>query len=701
MRGLAVRPADPTGAVRADIQALRALAVGAVVANHLRPDLVPGGYTGVDIFFVISGFLITSHLVREVDRTGRIALAGFWARRARRLLPASLLVIAASAIATYLWVPQSLWQQFFRDFGASTFYVLNWALAADSVDYFAAENRASPVQHYWSLSAEEQFYLVWPLLILGGLLIARAVRRANRWAVIAAVLVVLTIASLATSVVLTATDPAPAYFVTTTRAWEFGIGGLVAAALAAAPRLRDARLPILRPVAAWAGHLALLAVLWTFDDATPFPGWLALVPVLACALVIWAGSGPVLRGMPDPLLRLRPVQWLGDISYSVYLWHWPLIVLAPFALGVDGLSTPHLLLVLVATLALAWATKVLVEDPVRRAPALVRRRPLVTFAAVVASMSLVAGVAGGTWLYIEKRTDDSATQATILAAEDPDCFGAAAMTQDPGTCDEPDSVADIVPDRTVGVGDAAIDSELGCRANSGDTEVPVCTLAEGEGMRVALVGDSHAEHWAPALTVLAEENGWTLDTYLKGGCAFSTVLRADDAEVSEGTCATWNDDVVARLADGGYDLIVTSQATGREYAGAPGESSAEAAARGFAERWRQARESTGATVVAIRDTPAMPFNVPECVSGLDAPATELGECTARDAEALLEDPQAAGAKAADVPFLDLTEYFCRDGECPSVIGSVIVYRDEAHLGGTYSRSLAPFLGAELDAVLAG
>jgi peptidoglycan/LPS O-acetylase OafA/YrhL len=684
-------PVDaPGGGRRADLQGLRALAVAAVVANHLWPQIVPGGYVGVDIFFVISGFLITSHLLRESERTGRISLAAFWARRARRLLPASLLVIAASLVATYVLAPENMWQQYFRDFGAGALYVLNWVLAADSVDYFAASNEPSPIQHYWSLSAEEQFYLVWPVVIIAASLIARRWTRVGRLPGIGVALTLVTLASFVTSIVFTLTDPLPAYFVTTTRAWEFGAGGLLAVGLAANPALAVAWAERARSAVAWLGLIALVASLWVFDPDTSFPGWRAALPVTAAVAVIWAGSAGSPRWSPDIVVRARPIQWLGDISYSVYLWHWPLIVFVPFALH-GALTDLQRIAIVAATLMLAALTKALVEDPVRQARALTSRRPRVTFAAVAVASGLVGLAALSGWTGMQNRIDDSIQQTRELVGTQPSCFGAAAAAVGISACDNPALDGVLVPDRAAGQSDAAIDPQLGCRVDSTSARVKRCTLVDGApgALRVALVGDSHAEHWAPALAAIARTHDWRLDTFLKGGCPFSTVMHADDRD--GGTCEHWNAEVLDRLADSGYDLIVTSQASGREYTAREGESSYAAAARGMAEQWSAARKAAGAVVMVIRDGPRLPFNVSRCLSTLDDPARQSDECSAPESEALLPDPQVEAARRAKVPLIDLTRFFCQDGVCPGVIGSVIVYRDNAHLGGTYSTTLAPYL----------
>jgi len=300
------RPFAPTNTLR--------VMVGATQAQ-------PGGFAGVDVFFAISGFLITSLLLREAERDGRVSLSGFWARRARRILPAALLTILAGAIATIVLVPLTQWQQFLGEMRASTAYVQNWQLAGDAVDYLASANAPSPVQHYWSLSIEEQFYLVWPVLIAVALVATRGRQAAPRRRLVALVLATATALSLLYSMLDTAADPAAAYFVTPTRAWELGAGALLALA---GPFGRSPTFA--RAVLSWLGLAAIVVAALTYSGATPFPGYAALLPVLGALAVIRAGA-PAWRLAPTRLMAFAPVQRLGDISYSVYLCHWPLIIL--------------------------------------------------------------------------------------------------------------------------------------------------------------------------------------------------------------------------------------------------------------------------------------------------------------------------------------------------------------------------------------
>ena len=365
---------------RTDIQALRAIAVLLVIAFHVWPATVRGGYVGVDVFFVISGYLITGHLVREVAATGRLDLPAFYARRARRLLPAASLTLVAVGLATYMWVPPATWPITAADMVASTLYAENWALVRRAVDYLAQDQTPSPLQHFWSLAVEEQFYVGWPLLVAGAA--AAWTRRAGAMAdplfglappppplrAFALPMGVLCGLSFVTAQYYAHANPAAGYFMTHTRLHELGLGGLLgvwAAARAPAGPHGNAKLgkPTARPASRWrrtfaaaAGLAAVGASGCLYTAATPFPGTAALVPVLGAAAVIAAGEGSVDNESPAhalaPALAHPWLQYVGDISYSLYLAHWPVVVMYPFITGraVDGVFADG-----VTVLALSWA----------------------------------------------------------------------------------------------------------------------------------------------------------------------------------------------------------------------------------------------------------------------------------------------------------------------------------------------------------
>ncbi|HEU0257774.1 MAG TPA: acyltransferase, partial [Microbacteriaceae bacterium] len=387
---------------RPEVQALRALAVALVVVFHLWPGALPGGFVGVDVFFVISGFLITGQLLREAGRLGRIRLGGFWARRVRRLLPAALASLAATGIATWLVAPQTVWRQYFSDIAASAAYVQNWHLVAQAVDYFAPSG-ASPVQNFWSLAVEEQFYLVWPLLLVVALVATRRRPGARRRAFVA-VLGAASVASLIYCVVVSRDAAQIAYLSTLARGWEFGLGGLLALVLPRLSRLGEraasrngwaAALSGARAALSWCGVAVIVVSAFLLNSGTAFPGAVALWPTLATCVVIAAGV-PRGRWAPGRAMTLPAVQWLGGASYSLYLWHWPVIVLAPFAWErIAGRSAPawSSLLVLALSLALAWASKRWIEDRTRTAAFWSGPKPTRSFAVMAAGMMVVGGLA--------------------------------------------------------------------------------------------------------------------------------------------------------------------------------------------------------------------------------------------------------------------------------------------------------------------
>ncbi|MFM1956961.1 MAG: hypothetical protein RLZ41_360, partial [Actinomycetota bacterium] len=306
-----------TRRLRTDIQALRTIAVTLVVLFHLWPNRISGGFIGVDVFFVISGFLITKHILHEVQEQ-RFSVTSFWARRIKRLLPASFTVLAATAIAIVFLAPVSLWSQWLGEIQSSVFYFQNWNLAGAAVNYLALANQASPVQHFWSLSTEEQFYFFWPLLVAGALLAtSRALKSSvsSRKALLV-LFTAVTVASFAYSVYLTNVDPAVAYFSTPVRAWEFGIGAIAAFL----PALERASL---RNALALTGLMGICASAFLITNKTPFPGLAAIFPTLGTAFVIIAA---VEVGVISRVMAWRPLQWIGDKSYAIYLWHWPILI---------------------------------------------------------------------------------------------------------------------------------------------------------------------------------------------------------------------------------------------------------------------------------------------------------------------------------------------------------------------------------------
>ena len=678
------KPPRAKSGLRPEIQALRAVAVGVVVAYHLWPGALPGGFVGVDVFFVISGFLITAHLLREARRDGRISLPSFWARRIRRLLPASLTVLAFSAVGVVVLVPQMYWTQFFKEIAASALYAQNWALAASSIDYLAAENVPSPVQHFWSLSVEEQFYLVWPILIGLVVLVSHRLSATARRTVVFVALAAVAAASLYFSIRYTATNPGEAYFVTTTRAWEFAAGGLLAV-VGSAVKAPNA----LRTLVAYAGWAGIAVAVVTYSGATPFPGSAALLPVLATVAVIWAGD-PDSAVAPNRLLGTRPVQFIGNISYSIYLWHWPLIVFATIVF-VNVEETTRIAVV-VASIALAWLTTVLVENPARDWKGLAGRRPWFTFAAMVVAVLIVAvPAAAASQAMVQQASADTARAAIAVASAD-ECFGASEFAEPAGACDTVEHET-LTPSPAFAVDDEAEVYDNGCYADLVTADLNTCVVGDAASdIDVALIGDSHAASWYPAMKTIAADNGWSLSPYMKSSCPMSDATKNDDEAEVESSCARWNDSLADTLAaqTEPLDLVVLAHsAAGDKYG------SDRAAIEGFRAAWAPLVER-GTQVVVIRDIPQMKETTNRCIAETEGTDDADDACARPQSEAQLDDLMVEAAKdQPGVSVVDMNDFFCRDGSCTPVVGGVVAYRDSHHITATYSTSLAPYLDERL------
>ncbi|NYI99256.1 acyltransferase family protein [Streptomonospora nanhaiensis] len=658
-----------------EVQGLRAVAVLLVLIYHVDHDLLPGGYVGVDVFFVISGFLITTLLLREAGETGRVSLAGFYVRRIRRILPAAALVLAVTGALSFVLLPEFRLLDTAMQLAASAFYVENLFLADQAVDYLAAEAVASPVQHFWSLAVEEQFYLLWPLLFVGWAALPPRLRTVR--ALLAATLI-LAAASLACSVVLTSGSPQQSYFLPQTRMWELAVGGVLAIVLS-----RREVPAALRWVLGWAGLAAIGAAAWYYSDATPFPGWTALLPVLGAAAVIAAGHNGR-RLSSYQVLSSPPARFVGDISYALYLWHWPLIVFALSLTDSTRLGPLHGALVLAASFLLAWATKVAVEDPVRRFGLLRTGRAAAAFA-VCASL-LVGLIAAGQYARYDHLRG---VEFDPVRHVGPSALGTADPT---GSPDVPIYPAPVAADEDLP------DVFERCQASPRLTELRSCVYGPADAdTTVAVTGDSHAAHWVPALREIARERGWRLHIYAKSSCAFTTTLLEHPADGRDYTeCADWNASVLAELTEEVRpDVVFTSSSARSRAAGAafPEAGSTDIAA-GMNELWAPLEEA-GTDVVAIRDTPRMGARLPECVSeNAAAPAA----CARDRADAFADqDPQLlAAGNAPEADVVDLTDALCLGGECLPVIGNVMVYRDSQHLTATYSRLAAPRLDAAIE-----
>ncbi|MDO5681999.1 MAG: acyltransferase family protein [Propionibacteriaceae bacterium] len=696
-KGAAHREKMKDGKFRPEIEGLRAIAVLFVLIWHAGVTQLPGGFVGVDVFFVISGFLMTGILYRELKKSWKIDVSGFYRRRIRRLLPASGLVLLVTAFLSWLILPASRIYSVMIDIMAAGFYMVNWRMADTAVDYLAQGQSPSPVQHFWSLSIEEQYYIVWPLL-LAGLVILLGKRRKNfAHHFVGPILGTIFIGSLAWSIYLSEAASAKAYFVTTTRLWELALGGLVAVY-----SVKFAKTPgLLATVLSWLGLVAILASGFFIAPTIPFPGFIALIPTVGCALIILFAPHSSVTG-PTALLASRPMVWVGGMSYSLYLWHWPLVVLGGFAItrSVRPLSVLEGVLLTALSFLPAWFSLKFVEDPLRKSGWL-QKQPSNTWMLGITATMVSTTLAMSMALIAGKPIGLATTTSPVLsqeAGEEPDAQGppgANALGQDPTSspAGRPvDHVASITPRPANAASDIPPVYQKGCHVNADQVEFRRCVFgSETSEKTIALVGDSHAAQWSVPMLNLAKQDRFQLVAASKSACLIGdlTLRNADRTPYAE--CAEWSRNAEKWLTGPDKPDILVVSYSNYQTAVDGGAGALQAGVASMLARIK----SAGVEVVIIRDTPSFgTMNIAECV---EANQESLLRCAVPRSEALArrDQTQPAVARSVGARIIDLTDYVCPSAECAPVIGEILVWRDTNHLTARYAGSLTSVLEAEL------
>ena len=603
------------------IQALRALAAGLVLIYHAH--LVPGGYIGVDIFYVISGFLITGLLLREVTESGGIRLLDFYARRFRRLLPSSFIVITVTGIVGWLLLPASTRQVFGKDLIAASTYISNFLFALWNNDYQNLNATPSPFIHFWSLAVEEQFYLFWPFIILGLYKIGKRRGVLIGMAIIAAL-------SFIFSLYLTERSPIWSFYILPTRAWELALGGL----LIFAPKIVRGRtqLALIAVIALAYGTLA-------FDDQTAFPGTAALIPVLATAVLIATTSHwpPFLQ----IISQWRFTQWVGAISYPLYLWHWPVLVLPVLYWGRE-LTLFERIALLVATLFIADATHRFVEEPIRY----LKLSTQATFK--VAGLVTFISVALGAAIYL------SYSNSVTIGANG--SYSLDEIRSKPKNNDD------------------------GCHIHVRETVSPLCEYGDTTSNRVIILyGDSHAAQWLPALDIVGKKRGFKVVSLTKSSCPSAEVVKELSSQYIVADCQEFRDKTVARIASTKPIAVIMTgmQPSKRPYSD---EDALSWWLAGEAKALKRIQAFTQYPIY-LTDTPLPHRDIPDCL------VQNLG--SACDGAKPVDSTVAPGLIA-----INPTPWLCSD-ICPAMIDGKVVYRDKSHLTVAMSEYLAPKLEGEL------
>lgn len=640
------------------IEGLRGVAVAVVILYHLDLRGFSGGFVGVDIFFVISGFLISGLLLQEFDETRTISIRNFYIRRARRILPAATFVLVGTMLSSRLFLePLRLINLTVDGISASTFWI-NVQLAAKSIDYLDSALPPSPLQHYWSLAVEEQFYLVFPVLLY-------AILRVNRRRDTAvAVLTLLALLSFVGCLVFTEQSQPLAFFLSPFRAWQFLLGTVLPLLISSRSQMRRIASEILS-----LGGLGLVSLSVVVGHNSQYPGSIALVPTVGAALLLSASHS---TSLINQLLSSRLALIVGRRSYVLYLWHWPVTLFVKS--NSDGtLKTWDLLLVLCLTTLLSEVTHRLIETPFRlRDNATQRIQPVLLVASCV-----LLGVGASAMNHISRPTDFGAGVISPLTTKNRVEYLALALQMN--TLPE-----NVEPTLESVFTDEPDVYRLGCHDYASDTP-RICAVGDPSSQtKMALVGDSHAAQWFEPLKQIALAENWSLQSITRSGCSTLGTLTPE-------SCRPWLKNVFERLARERFSIVVISSLiNGTEY-------SDDELRRGLVEM-RDRVIALGATPVFIADTPRPESNVPICISQNDE---SLQNCNLARDRSISQDLERVSQSVFSVPksgFIETSSWFCIKSLCPSVVGTVVVYRDESHIATGYAVMLVDELRMALKQV---
>jgi peptidoglycan/LPS O-acetylase OafA/YrhL len=684
-------------ALRGEIEGLRAVAVLLVLAFHAGLP-VHGGFIGVDIFFVISGYLITTLLLKEALARDSISLLAFYARRAKRLLPAATVVSLGTLVSLQVLAGRGDRRIFSLDGAASASFVANWRFALRAVDYQAEDLGRSPFLHFWSLSVEEQFYFIWPFLIIAALKCGKKLGWDLRWT-LGGALAFVALPSFVASV-LSATE-SESFFATTTRLWELSLGATIAIFGSFLQVRGRTALSICSGVG-----LGLIGVSVVFVDAeTPWPSFWALGPTLGTALVIVGGT----QGCDQWLLKrlaCRPLQAIGAISYSLYLWHWPFLVVGQDWLGLEGASWGVVLVGISVVPALL--SYHLIEQPIRRSRVLTESSPLALslgFNLTLVTLVCALVIAG---LSVEQGSQaDEKVKLTFSGGKfrvQPAKLGAAALGRHPNRSSAripKDQISTIIPD-DFGKNDDTKAHERGCQPGLKAKKASWCASGDmASSKRVVLLGDSKMLQYFDALEAYFTARNYKIEIATKAGCPFTeAVVYKKKRRRTE--CDTANKDTLARLLKAPPDLVLTSQAP---YVGffrrESGKPQSQDVVDGMVTYWALLKER-GVEIGVVLDNPRPPFSKPiyDCIAKNSG---QLTKCifTREEGTRSSGEPQQDEAirRSPGVHVVDLNDFICPGGTCLPVIGGVAVYRDSNHVTGTYALTMTPQIASALDPIL--
>ena len=603
------------------IQGLRALAALLVTLFHAK--WVNGGFIGVDIFYVISGFLITGLLLREIERTGTINFKEFYARRFKRLLPTSFFVLLVTAVASWLLIPATMRSSLGRDIIAASLYVSNYLFAWWQADYQNLDATPSPVIHYWSLAVEEQFYLIWPLLILFFFIAATKFKKKILLTLLVATVTAL---SFVFSIYQTETSPIWAFYSLPTRAWELGLGAL----LVLLPPIKTKKLVGLL------GFIFIIVSAFIFGETTAFPGVNAVLPVLGTVMLISTINSwpPFLNDVANS----RMFQWLGEISYPLYLWHWPLLVL-PSTYFARPLAIYERILAIIATIILADLTHRFIEEPFRKhktEPTLVfKRSGVITLVSVLIGTAIIFSSSD--------KIDVSGINGAVSLAQ----IKARPLVYDDG-----------------------------CHANYAQTKSDKCEYADTKSDKtMVLYGDSHAAQWFPALVEIASRSGYRLISLTKSACPSVDTVRLDQGGFKMSRCKQWRINTIKRIQEINPDVLIISSF--QYFAQPPRFTDREKWWNDGQRKLLTEVKNVSPHLIYLTDTPHPLRDIPACLANYS-----ISKCNTTQRS---EDLSISGFNV-----INPNSWLC-SRVCPAVKDGVVAYRDASHISVDIAIALIPRL----------
>jgi len=671
-----LRNSTKSATFRTDLQGLRALAVLLVMCYHIWFSKVSGG---VDIFLMLSAFFLTSSTARRIARGERPPLITGWLHRFSRLIPQAAVVIISVVVAAWIILPSTRWLELIDQSTASLFYKQNWYLANHQVDYYAFNtSSASPLQHFWSLSVQGQIFILWPIVLAVSALVWKLFfSRFNFAWVAGAFFAAIFAGSLAFSINITANNQQVAYFHTGARLWEFALGSLLALALPWLSTLPEK----LRRVTGWVGMATIIGSGAVLDVQGLFPGFMALIPTVAAALII---AAPATRAWANPsgVLSLKPLVKLGDLSYGMYLWHWPMLVFYLEITKNEHASFLSGALLIAASIAASWCTTKFIEKPViawQNDFSFPHWMPstglkIISQVAVVGIGLGIASLAVSAWENnVEHRRATAASQTVM---DNPGATASEDWDPSPAALTLP--LATELDDEWQTPGNACAGSN-----NPHDERIMFCEQGGNfDGSPdLVMLGDSHMQHWSSAAAAAMEESGGSWVLVFHPGCRYGSEADRDEAE-----CANFQDAAEEYVANLAPKMVLTTAsktvAAPDEYLRSPGEQ--ETMVDHYASAIQPFLDA-GSQVIAMRDTPRYTYSIPECV---DSNPSHLEACDGSAHEALaqinpVQEFLSQHDYGSQVVSLDMTGLLCPSGVCKAVIGNVSTYLDDSHLSKTF------------------